>query len=439
MKNVRLLTIILTLCLVFTMVACNQKEDTNDTTATDSQATEKGSVTTEPNTGDTTATTENNQDNGDPDPSGPKYTWATQGGDGTAESPLIINQNNFVDFYNFYLKGGFDAFIDPNEHFELTSDVTLNEGNAKDWATTDPAIVFRAPMNSFKGTFEGNGHTISGLCIKTQNESCGLFFTVDKGAIVKNLRVTNSYLNARGENNGYWNAGTFASRLEGGSIENCYSDAILDSTGIGFSGNAFFGGIVGRINKEACKVTGCVFAGEINAISARGGGIIGGISTTFFSWAEVKNCLNLGKVVGYNAAGIVGLDESYGATMTVISNCLNLSKNITRRQNDRPGNDLVGAERSDSVANKLISINTWVITDVRPDNTVNGGVVFSSNDLADEAFTLTPMTLAQFLALNGTANAPEGWYFTENCVPCPIQGLEISIAPYLAAWGITLN
>lgn len=439
MKNVRLLTIILTLSLLFTMVACNKKEESNDTSVTESNATEKESTTKVPDTDDTTTTTGDDNGDDEPTPDGLKYTWATQGGDGTATNPLIINQNNFVDFYNFYLKGGFDAFIDPNEYFELTSDVVLNQGNAKDWASTDPELVFRAPMNSFKGTFEGNGHTISGLCIKTQDESCGLFFTIDKGAVVKNLRVTNSYLNARGANDGYWNTGTFASRLEGGAVENCYSDAILDSTGIGFSGNAYFGGIVGRINKENCKVIGCVFAGEVNAISARGGGIIGGISTTFFSWAEVKNCLNLGKVVGYNGAGIVGLDESYGATMTNITNCLNLSKDITRRQTNKAGNDLVGAEHAESSTEKLFTINTWVITDVRPDNAGAGGVVYLSDDLNDEAFTLTPMTLSQFLALNGTANAPAGWYFSENCVPCPIQGLEISLAPYLTAWGITLN
>ena len=85
------------------------------------------------------------------------------------------------------------------------------------------------------------------------------------------------------------------------------------------------------------------------------------------------------------------------------------------------------------------SINTYVITDVRPDNAFIGGVVCQSQDLSDPAFTLTTMTLAQFLALGGTANAPAGWYFKEGCVPCPIQGLEIDIAPYLTAWGITLG
>lgn len=444
MKNIRFLTIILTLCLLFTMVACNKDEpaETNDSTA---QTSKEEVTTSAPD--DSKATTETTDDGGEdqPDPNAPKYTWATEGGDGTAADPLIINQANFVEFYNFYLKGGFDAFIDKDEHFKITEDIVVNEGDAKDWATTDPTIVFTAPMNSFMGTLDGGNHTISGLCIKTNNEQCALFHTIEKDAVVKNLRVTNSYFNAKGSNDGYWNTGTFAGRLEGGTISNCYSDAILDSTGIGFSGNAFFGGIVGRINKENCKVSNCVFAGEVNANTARAGGIIGGISITFFSHVTVENCLNLGKVVGYNGAGIVGHDESCGATISKIINCVNLSKDIVRTHNNLPGNDLVGtnrvaaADRTDGMDGTKFSINTYVITDVRPDNEVNGGVVCQSQDLNDAAFTLTAMTLAQFVALGGTANAPAGWYFTEGCVPCPIQGLEIDIAPYLTAWGITLN
>lgn len=371
----------------------------------------------------------------------PKYSWVTQGGDGTAESPYIINQTNFLDFYNYYIKGGWNGFYDPNEHFKLESDITVNQGNAANWASTDPAVTFNMPMNAFVGTFDGNGHTISGLCIKTNGERCSLFYELGAGANVKNLRITNSYYQVKGD--GYYNTGSVAAMLEGGAtVENCYSDAILEFAGSGASQNTYMGGIVGRSNRGNNVVKNCVFAGQVKGGKNPVGGIVGGQSGTWSGGSiTLQNCLNLGSVKGYFAAGIIGYDEnsidtSGADTKVKIMNCINFSKEITRItdgwNSERRGNDLVGTNHQVASA-----INTYVITDVRP-NAYSGGAVYGVADTV-APFTLCMMSLADFMALGGKANAPTGWYFYDGCLPCPIAGLEIDMTPYLNKWGITLG
>ena len=61
--------------------------------------------------------------------------------------------------------------------------------------TTD-AIVWTpigGSKKKYNGTFDGQGHTISGLYVKATSTYTGLFAAVQKGATVKNLKLINSY------------------------------------------------------------------------------------------------------------------------------------------------------------------------------------------------------------------------------------------------------
>ena len=89
----------------------------------------------------------------------------------------------------------------------LNVDVVLNEGNAADWETTAPANLWQpiggnypdgAKMTSFTGTFDGQGHTISGLYYKAAANyvAGGLFGWVSSKfpAAFKNLTLDNFYV-----------------------------------------------------------------------------------------------------------------------------------------------------------------------------------------------------------------------------------------------------
>ena len=171
MKRFQLLAALVALCMLLTLASC-ATTDTPTPGTSGTSATETPDTPTKPNPEvPTSAPTEENTKPEEPTTAGgneedppkpPKYAWATQGGDGSAESPLIINQENFVAFYNFYLRGGWNSFGDVNEHFALGSDIVVNTGDAKTWGTTAPQTVFEKAMCAFNGQLDGKGHSISG-------------------------------------------------------------------------------------------------------------------------------------------------------------------------------------------------------------------------------------------------------------------------------------
>ena len=67
---------------------------------------------------------------------------------------------------------------------KLAADITLNEGNAKDWRKNPPAnewiplgwteVGKRSNLQKFAGTFDGQGHTISGVYMNTNANAAGL-------------------------------------------------------------------------------------------------------------------------------------------------------------------------------------------------------------------------------------------------------------------------
>ena len=71
--------------------------------------------------------------------------------------------------------------------------------------------------NAYRGTFDGNGHTISGIYIKDETQNnVGLFGNVAPEAVIKNLGVTDSYIA------GNENVGAICGKSEG-TVVNCYT------------------------------------------------------------------------------------------------------------------------------------------------------------------------------------------------------------------------
>mgnify|MGYP000043699320 FL=1 len=453
MKHFRLFAVLAALCMLLTLASC-ATPDTPPTGTSGTSATETPNTPTKPNpevpssapTGETpkpeTPTTAGGNEEEPPKP--PKYAWATQGGDGSADSPLIINQENFVAFYNFYLQGGWNSFGDIKEHFALGSDIVVNTGDAKTWGTTAPQTVFERSMCAFNGQFDGKGHSISGLCIKvsnaTKDDRAALFHQINKGSTVKNLGIVNSYIELKSGDFGYVTSGTFAGRLLG-NIEGCYSDAVVVGIG-GTPKTNTLGGIVGMVNENGVTVKGCVFAGSVTSENAGAGGIVGKINGGK-TGVVISDCLNLGDVkTGFTrSGGILGENSNNDDPANKIINCINLSKNIVSAataEGGKAGGEIYG----DNYASiRKLTVNTYVISDVRvPGGTVANGVTLDENgavvnDKTGIGWTFRVVTLKAFLA--GGENAPEGWSYREGCLPCPIDWLYIELAPYLDAWGIS--
>ena len=128
------------------------------------------------------------------------------------------------------------------------------------------------PIASFGGTFEGCGHTISGLNVSSSVSPAGLFGTVAPGGVVNGLNVEGSV-------------------VPGGSAET-------------------LGGIVG-LNRGT--VIGCSFTGTVSG-EKRVGGVVGENAAT----GGVRRCTMSGGVFGKNMTGGV-----VGANHGEVSLCVN--------------------------------------------------------------------------------------------------------------------
>lgn len=177
---------------------------------------------------------------------------------------------------------------------ELTADIVLDSNEA--W--TPIGKDNNAP---YTGTFDGKGHTISGLSVTDILPFAGLFGAVTGGTI-KNLTVAGSVANST-ENSGV--AGGIVGRAKDCTIEACVNLC-------GVSASQYVGGIAGQtlnITVRDCYNVGTVTGGS-NA-----GGIVGMTSPTDHS--IITNCYNVGNVSASQYAGGI-LGNAGGGS---VSNC----------------------------------------------------------------------------------------------------------------------
>lgn len=152
----------------------------------------------------------------------------------------------------------------------------------------------------FLGTFDGNGHKISNLYVKTETGKAGLFACVNSGT-VKNVTVEGTVIdNASSTTNGSGVAGVVGYSTGKVIIENCVSKVKITSS----CENT--GGILGSTNSNS-EIRNCINLGDINSSKDFTGGILG----FAVGGAVVYNCANFGAISGKSyVGGIVGKTEN---------------------------------------------------------------------------------------------------------------------------------
>ena len=125
-------------------------------------------------------------------------------------------------------------------YYKLANDIYLNnieKAGETEWynkANLNTWVV-NADGTGFQGTLDGNGKVIRGLYVNNTAANTGLFGKVTGAAVIKNLGIESSYIEATGK------AAAFAAKVEGTvTFSNCYADSsvILSS---GDMCGAFFG------------------------------------------------------------------------------------------------------------------------------------------------------------------------------------------------------
>lgn len=148
---------------------------------------------------------------------------------------------------------------------ELARSCTLDSWSRGKTVVLDNDIVLESddalPIPTFGGTFQGNGHTISGLSITQSVSPAGLFGVLQKDAVIMELNVEGT-VSPSGD-----------SESVGGIVGENYG-AIEQSTFNGsVSGKRSVGGVVGRNRSSgvvrACEASGAIFGQNMT------GGIVG--------------------------------------------------------------------------------------------------------------------------------------------------------------------
>lgn len=154
----------------------------------------------------------------------------------------------------------------------LDTDIDLT---GKDW--TPIGTDFH---NSYTGTFDGGGHTITGLTFTTNDEYAGLFGWLNKAGTVKNVvmegvQITSNQIYG-GSIGGVVGSGW-------GTIENC-------SVSGSVSGTVYVGGVVGV--QIGGSITGCS-----SSATVKGTVDVGGVAGQTNSSATLTACYATGNVI----------------------------------------------------------------------------------------------------------------------------------------------
>lgn len=153
----------------------------------------------------------------------------------------------------------------------LTADIDLT---GKDWTPIGTDYD-----NSYKGTFDGGGHTITGLTFTTNDEYAGLFGWLNRAGTVKNVVMEGVQITS---NQIYGGSIGGVVGYSWGTIENC-------SVSGSVSGTVYVGGVVGA--QIGGSITGCS-----SSATVKGTVDVGGVAGQTNSSATLTACYATGNV-----------------------------------------------------------------------------------------------------------------------------------------------
>ena len=250
-----------------------------------------------------------------------------------------------------------------NLNAALTTDIVVNEGNLANYDGTSENTwrewtPIAADYGRYKGTFDGQGHTISGLYFNDSSAECiGIVGDLGRGGVIQNVGLENSYFHVYqytagicGYNSGTirncYNAGTvigefiiiggIVGAFEVGTVSNCYNTGNI-------TGKSDVGGVCGNNMMRSNTIENCYNTGNIT-----GDMDLGGICGENTANAIIKNCYNIGNVTGTDKriGGIIGRNAS-----KFVENCYNTGTVTSTGENTDTVGGVCGLNSSNYLTN----------------------------------------------------------------------------------------
>ena len=200
-------------------------------------------------------------------------------------SYTVTSADGLMNVAELVNRGKTDINITLDKNIDLTG---------KDWTPIGTSFD-----NSYTGTFDGGGHTITGLTITTKDQFVGLFGYLNRAGTVKNVVMEGIQITS---NHMFGNTGGVAG-FSWGTIENC-------SVSGSVSGTKCVGGVVGA--QKTGSITGCS-----SSATVKGTVCVGGVAGE--KWGSMTACYATGNVTleidspkDLSGGGLVGFNGGSG-------------------------------------------------------------------------------------------------------------------------------
>ena len=343
------------------------------------------------------------------------------GNDGSAEKPYVITTTAGLDLLAQKVNAG-NGY--SGKFFKLGADIEYDK------TVENNFTPIGKESNYFRGTFDGNGKTISGLNINlTTTEYVGLFGKT-LNATIKGVKLDNSTIKGKDYVGGIVGQGDASSTPT--TIENC-----TVTSNVSVSGAYRVGGIVGLY----AKVRVCTSAAAVSGVQ-----IVGGIVGQG-DFSTIECCL-------YTGSSVTASGNSYHGAITGLKNNTSMTANYYTANLDCKG--INGSDEAG--ARKAMAIGAAEGVTITPagdetTNTVSGITTYKENTILgydsklysgeDEdvkltvAYTGTPETGYEFSSFNFgesvTVTANEGVY----TLTVPASDVTVDVVNQAIIYNIT--
>lgn len=290
---------------------------------------------------------------------------------------------------------------------------------------------------TFKGSFDGNGKTVSGVNINITSEGkhIGFFAYLNGSGSVKNLRIKGNVTATTSSNvggivgglsngttiehcafhgtvKGYTTVGGIAGYSQSGTtLTACFASGSVEAT------NSEAGGIVGR---NYTTITHCYSSAEVTAktmISGNAGGIVG------INSSNISHCYATGKITANNQAGGIAGTTSNGS---VLSNCIALNAEIASSTNNQDFARVVGFDGNATLTSNAAWTGMTLPSGISPYNNAND--MHGKSLTATECLTKTTYTTYGFNETEWAFNEQSPWdYLPWNQTLYQYWGTEVCI------------
>ncbi|MFI3293620.1 MAG: GLUG motif-containing protein [Rikenellaceae bacterium] len=239
--------------------------------------------------------------------------------DNTATKSTDSNNTNFAfDYINSSMVSHEAAKINGKLMNDIDLSDICNETDGTSWLPIGTPAGGLGSLVYYGGTFDGNGHKVTGLYIKEDLAQRGLFGFISEDAVIRNLGVAGEVIVNSNNSSLFEAAGIVAFNY--GTVINCYNL-------VNVSGYANIGGVVGHNDGY---VINCYNQGEISG-TKNVGGVVGqmGEKDTTATYTNDGNigymtaCYNIGKAEGTShVGGVLGWLNTEGENALTSCYCI---------------------------------------------------------------------------------------------------------------------